>query len=255
MALLTGSILPGLAVQVESVSVCTDPDPPPWSYWQRDSQGHKTAELAGSSIEIVRAAFTHIGRTVEFHGEYPWARCLALVESGKMDFAMDAYFDTERAKRLAYSVGYNTLTPQVFYRAHAPVRIKVLADLKKYKGCGLVGASYLHYGLNPKDLDLGTGYAAMLSRLKHGRCDYFVEELEPIAGYKLLGTDYLADPDIRHEPVLGAKAPTKHLITSRKSDSARLLPALNAALEAMAKAGELERAWNRHAGGELPFRR
>ncbi len=243
----------GLA-SAQAVRVCADPNPPPWTYWVRDANNKNTKEFIGSSVDTVRAAFERIGRKVEFNGEYPWIRCLAMVERGDMDFAMDAYFDTERAKRFAYSVHYNTLTPQIFFRTSNRIAITKLEDLKKHRGCGMLGASYAHYGLAPKDLDLGSSYEKMITKLKRSRCDYFVEELEVIAGYKMLGTDYLKDPEIQHGPVPSATPPAKHLITARNGEATKLLPALDAALTALAKSGETERAWKKHTGNGLPFK-
>ena len=254
LLLFTGCLALGSQwASAQPVSVCADPDPPPWTYWVRDAQGQKTTTFVGSSVDTVRAAFERIGRTVDFKGEFPWSRCLVMVERGDVDFAMDAYFDADRAKRFAYSTHYNTLTPQIFFRTAHPIALTGLKDLKKYRGCGMLGASYTHYGLKPEQLDLGTGYERMITKLKRQRCDYFVEELEVIAGYQIIGKDYLSDPEIGHGPVPGAKPPAKHLITARNGEAARLIPALDAALNALAKSGETERTWKKHTGNNLPF--
>lgn len=234
------------------LTICADPDPPPWTYWKRDAQGQKTSEFIGSSVDLVRVVFSRLGRPITLVGEYPWARCLLMVEMGKMDFAMGAYYDDQRAKRFTYSTHYNTLTPQIYYRATHPVVIAQLGDLKKYRGCGMVGASYGHYGLSPTDLDLGLGYDGLVKKLKAGRCDYFVEELEVIASYKMMGNDYLADPAIRHGPVPGAMAPAKHLIAAKGSAAAALMPQINATIEATIKSGEAVALWKKHAP-DLPY--
>lgn len=231
-----------------TVSVCADPDPPPWTYWVRDATGQKTTTYTGSSVETFRAAFRRLDRNVQFIGDLPWARCLAMVRAGQVDFAMDAYFDAERAKVFAYSRSYSTLTPQVFFRAEQPLAVAVVADLKRYRGCGMIGASYLHYGLQPSELDLGVNtYEAMIAKLKAGRCDYFVEELEVISGYKRLGRDFLSDGKLAWRPVTDAAAPAKHLIAARDSAAAALLPRLNEVLDAMQRSGELAAIWKRHA--------
>jgi polar amino acid transport system substrate-binding protein len=253
LASLVWIVHAGQPASARPVSVCADPDPPPWTYWVRDSHNKKTNVFIGSSVETVRAAFERIGHTVEFKGEYPWARCLVMVARGDVDFAMDAYFDRERAKHFAYSTHYNTLTPQVFFRKQKPVVLKSLSDLKKFRGCGMSGSSYSHYGLTPDELDLGSSYDRMITKLKRERCDYFVEELEVISGYKIIGTDYLADPDIQHGPVPGAHAPAKHLITAKDGEAVHMLPALNTALTDLVKSGETEKAWKKHTGNSLPF--
>jgi ABC-type amino acid transport substrate-binding protein len=176
-----------------------------------------------------------------------------MVENREIDFAMDAYFDTARARRFDYSVHYRTSTPQVFYRRKEPVVINDVSDLKRYKGCGLVGWSYEHYGLTGKELDLGVGLDNQVQKLKAKRCNYFVEELETIYSNKLVGPDYLNDSEIGHAPVPGAKPPTSHLITAKNSEASKYLPALNRAITGLIKSGVAESIWKKHAG-ELPFK-
>lgn len=241
------------AAWAQRVTVCGEPDPPPWTYWILDAKGKQTDVFVGASVDIVKAAFERIGYKVEFRGQYPWPRCLHMVEKGEIDFAMDGYYDADRAKRLAYSTHYNTLTPRIFYRPNAQPVINNLSDLKRYKGCGMHGASYAHYGLQPSDLDLGNDYELMIQKLKINRCDYFVEELEVIGGYKLLGKDYLADTGLMHAPVPGAKAPAKHLLTALNGPAAKLIPQLNDAIADLIKSGEAAKAWKKHAGKDLPY--
>ncbi|HTD03395.1 substrate-binding periplasmic protein [Undibacterium sp.] len=239
-------------VSSETVSVCVDAEPPPWAYWKRDANGNKTRALIGSSVETVQAAFARIGKAVQFDGDMPWKRCLLMVEGGKVDFAMDGYFDAERARRFDYSIHYNTLTPQVFFRAADPLAINHVSDLRQHRGCGVTGASYAHYGLLPDELDLGSGYDSLVRKLNARRCDYFVEELEIVSAYKMIGIDYLSDPSIRHAPVPGAKAPSKYLLTTKSGRGSKLLPQLNEALAALIKSGEAAAIWKRHSGS-LPY--
>ncbi|GGC66073.1 substrate-binding periplasmic protein [Undibacterium terreum] len=239
-------------MQTQTVSICVDAEPPPWAYWKRDAEGKKTRALVGTSVELVQAAFAMLGKTVEFEGDMPWKRCLMTVESGRIDFSMGGYYDADRARRFDYSIHYNTLTPQVFFRATDALQIDNVADLKKYHGCGVTGASYAHYGLRADDLDLGNGYDSLIRKLNAKRCDYFVEELEVVSAYKMTGIDYLSDPAIRHAPVPGAKAPSKYLMTARNGRASKLLPQFNEALAALIKSGEAAAIWKKHAGN-LPY--
>lgn len=237
------------------IKICADPGPAPWTYWVVDAHQQKTNRFTGSSVDTFRTVFTRLGLPVSFVGDLPWARCLKMVEEGKIDFAMDAYFNNERAKTLAFSKPYNTLTPQVFYRRQNPIQVKTKSDLKRYKGCGMIGASYEHYGLSPAELDLGVNtYAGMVNKLKAGRCDYFVEELEVIAGHSQLGQDFLKDKDLLHNAVEDADAPSKHLVTATQGLGSELLPAINTELNQMSQTGELAKIWKKHAG-RLPFKR
>lgn len=251
LALLAAGI-PG--ARAETITVCADPGPPPWTYWVRDAEGKETGTFVGSSVDILRTAFGRLGLAVEFVGKFPWSRCLRMVEEGRIDFAMDGYRDEERERIFAYSRHYSVLTPQVFFRKQRPVVVSDRAELKRFRGCGMLGASYAHYGLAPEELDLGVNtYEGMVAKLKAGRCDYFVEELEVIVGYRRLGRDFLSDPELGHGPVPGAVGPAKHLLARRDGPRAALLPRLDAVLDAMVRSGEMARIWKRHAP-DLPFK-
>ncbi len=241
------------AAEEPPVSICADADPPPAIYWVRDAGGKKTRELAGFEVDLMRAAFAKLGRTVEFTGDLPWKRCLLMVEQGRFDYAMGAYYDDERAKRFTYSVHYHTLTPQVFTRRADPPAIKEVADLQRYRGCGMMGASYAHYGLDGAKLDQGKTHEQLVQKLKFKRCDFFVEELEVFGGYKLLGTDYLADPALQHYGLPGVKAPAAHVVAVKGGPAAQQVPKLNAALEELIKSGAALAMWKKHAG-DLPYK-
>ena len=244
--LLFGGIA-GQALAVD-VTICIDPEPPPSAYWVRDAHLNKTNVLTGSSIELIRLAFQKIGKNVTFIGDLPWVRCMKSVQEGTIDFAMDAYFDEERAKTFSYSVPYQQLTPQVYFDAIRPVSIQVKADLKKYKGCGQIGWSYRHYGLEPGDLDVGVNHLEQLvAKLKAGRCDYFIEELETVAGYRILGFDYLNDPRIIHGPVTDAIGPRRYLITSKGSVASKMLPKINAELSSMIDSGQAAKIFAKYS--------
>jgi len=233
------------------ITVCIDPEPPPSAYWVRDAQNNKTDVLTGSSIELFRTVFEKLGYNAVFIGNLPWARCMKSVELGTIQYAMDAYFDEERAKTFLYSISYQQLTPQVFFDVQRPIQAQVKADLKKYKGCGLIGFSYKHYGLAPADMDLGVNHLEQLvTKLKAGRCDYFVEELEVISGYSMIGINYLNDPRIVHGPVNDAIGPKKYLMAKKNSTAAQLMPRINDELSTLINAGQAAKIFARYANGD-----
>lgn len=237
------------------VSVCIDPEPPPWGFWKRDSTGKPTKELTGFSVELVRRLFKAQGLDVRFRTDEPWQRCVRDIRNKKTGFAMDLYKDGPHVPDYLFSVRYNTLTPQLFTRRDHPIDVKGPADLKRYKGCGIVGGAYDHYGLKDKDLDLSAnGYAGVVQKLKSGYCDFFVEELEILAGLKMSGEDYLGDPEIAHHPLKGVPRPSMHLATTPDGPDAALIPKFNAEIDAMEKSGELAMLWRKYAG-DIPYNR
>ncbi len=116
----------------------------------------------------------------------------------------------------------------------------------------MMGASYAHYGLDGATLDQGKTHEQLVQKLKFKRCDFFVEELEVFLGYKLLGTDYLADPELQHHGLPNVKAPATHVVAAKGSRAAELMPKLNAALEDLIKSGAAAAMWKKHAG-DLPY--
>lgn len=239
--------------QEPPISVCIDPEPPPWSFWKQGETGAR--ELSGFSVDLVRRLFHDAGRDVRFATDLPWSRCVHDMRLNKTGFAMDLYQEGPHAAETLYSVRYDTLTPQVFTLRSRPITVKTPADLKRYKGCGIIQGAYEHYGLQAKELDLSAnGYAGVVQKLKGGHCDYFVEELEIMAGLGMSHENYLDDPDIEHHPLKGVKPPSLHLATARDGLDAALIPKLNAEIEAMDKSGELAALWRKYAG-DVPYHR
>lgn len=240
----------GMARAEGSVSICSEPgDGPPWLYWQKTPGAATPQKLAGFTYDMIHAAFARSGKTVAFRGDLPWARCLKMVAAGEIDLASGAYFSEEREKIYTYSQPYKTLTPQAFMLAGSAVKIQSIADLRRYRGCGMNGSSYSHYGLRAGDLDQGSrSYAGMIEKLKIKRCEYFVEELEVIAHLNGGRDHYLEDPKLRHNGVEGATRPAMHLIAAKGSPAALLLPLFDDAFQKMQKAGEVQKLWKKNAG-------
>jgi len=239
------------AAHAEStVTICSEPgDGPPWLYWQKTPGSATPQKLAGFTPDMTQAVFAKLGKTVTFRGDLPWARCMRMVAAGQIDLASGAYYSEERAKTYAFSQPYKTLTPQVFMRKASDVKIVSVADLARHRGCGMLGSSYSHYGLRDGDLDQGSNsYANMIKKLKVGRCDYFVEELEVIAQLNGGRDRYLEDPELRHNDVAGATHPAMHLIAAKGSPAAALLPQFDDAFQKMQRSGDIQKLWKKNAG-------
>ena len=236
------------------LTICNEPgDGMPWMYWAHASSQDGPRELRGFSVDLWTVVFHRLQREVRMVGDMPWKRCMRAVASGEIDFATGAYRDDERAKQFVYSRPYKVLTPQVFFRANKPVLIVTKADLKKYRGCGMNGSSYAHYGLKAEELDLGArSYRNLIEKLLRGRCDYFVEELEVIQQLEGGRRHDLDDPALGHAPVPDAEAPALHLIAARDSAAAALMPQIDAAVTEFYRSGEAMKLWKKHAGN-LPY--
>lgn len=249
MAALVLLILAGMA-SARTFTACAEPgDGPPWLY-RSPNQGD---QLLGFSAEFWPQLFRSLGHELRLIGDLPFKRCLQAVSKGQVDFVLGAYKDEERQRTLSFSAPIRTLTPQVFYRSGRLLGIRSREDLKRWHGCGMNGSSYVHYGLQADELDLGArSFRTLIEKLMMGRCDYFVEELEVIAQLELGRTNYLAIPGLAHAPLPDVPAPSLHLAAARNSAAAALLPELDAAFARALKSGEVQRIWRRYAG-DLPY--
>jgi len=255
-AILLLSCLASTAGATDNVNIriCGDRDPLSMAVDTRvGATGDRPQKLIGFSVDMIRAVFSSLGKNVSFISNLPWKRCLNEVESGNIDFAMDAYFDLDRAKIFDYTTHYNTLTPQIFFLASHPVDFSRLANLKHFRGCGVQGTSYTHYGMKPEELDLGIDRDSLFRKMNAQHCDYFLEELEDIASYQLIGIDHLNNPALRHETVSWAVAPSKFLITVKNGKNAALIEKINAAIYTIIKSGQAEQYWKKTKIG-IPYK-
>lgn len=243
----------GHAQSHATVTICGDPNPAEWVTVTENVVREKDLIMVGYSAKITKSAFLQMGIEVRLIGNLPWKRCLNEVQNGNIDFAMGAYFNEERAKVFDYSVHYNTLTPQIFYLKSNPVNVSQPGDLKHYRGCGIYGSSYMHYGIKNDDLDLGAGYDSLIRKLHARRCDFFVEELEIIGSFKTIGKDVLNDSAIGHANVAWAVAPSRYLITAKGGKNSALLQQINETFEAMIKSGKAQTLWSAESGN-VPYK-
>ncbi|WP_232514843.1 substrate-binding periplasmic protein [Chromobacterium violaceum] len=95
-------LLPPLSVAGERPLELVTLQYPPYQY-------QEGAGVKGFVVDIVREAFSRMGRTVHV-SVYPWGRSLAMVETGQADAIFTLYKTPEREARLDYS--RQTLMPQ-----------------------------------------------------------------------------------------------------------------------------------------------
>ena len=231
--------LAGLALApawAQTINVCTEVDDfPPFNFRSLREDKRIVGDSRGSSIAMLAQIATSLQFNLQLQ-RLPWARCMLAVETGRVDLALDAYYDRERARRFDFSQPYARLTPHIFYyRPRFPDGLPSThpAALARLAGCGIRGYSYAHYGVNGQPLDQKADtHEQLVEKLKAGRCDYFFEELEVMHGFALTGRNFLADPMLATAPMPDAQAPQLHLLVSRRSPAAQQLkPAIDAAID------------------------
>jgi polar amino acid transport system substrate-binding protein len=226
----------------EKLLACTeDADFPPFTY--RDSTD-PARPLKGSTVDLMARLASHLQRPIEIV-QVSLKRCLAGVERGTYDMGLDFYKDEERQRRFEYSLPYVSLQPYYYYdKNRYPNGLEVLAkaDLRKYRGCGVIGYSYAHYGLQPgPGFDVTAQSQVVAGRMLFaGRCDFFPTAKEIMDAYRGTGEREIVDnPRLGGIPVPGLATQDIHLIYPRNSARMQALrPAIDAFLSSQRAAGK-----------------
>jgi len=234
------SLLAAGARAEDKLLACTeDADYPPFTYVDH-STGQR--QIRGITVDLIDRLSKQIEVPIEIVMT-SLKRCLLGVERGVYDIGLDFYKDADRARKFDYSPPYMALQPYYFFdKSRHPEGLEVRSkkDLQNYRGCGIIGYSYAHYGLaeGPKFNIAAQSHIMVGRMLFAGRCDYFPAAKELIEGYRAMGdTDLVDNPKLGFAPVPDVLAQNIHLIYSR--DSARLKslrPAIDAFLVAQRKA-------------------
>jgi polar amino acid transport system substrate-binding protein len=231
-----------------SIAICDDENEwPPYSYYQR-VDGKKTGVVTGFAVDVIDEIFRRRGvdYTIVL---IPWTRCLAVAALGK-DYGMviNLSYNAERTRNFLLSRPYYATSSYYYYsrRNHpAGLSIAAPADIKKYRVCGVLGYNYEGYGLARGEVDQGArSFTALISKVKLGRCDLFLEKGEVMSGYAAIGKNYLADPDIGAAPIPGMKADLFYLGVSKRFARAEQVHAmLDEELQQMESSGRLVQLW------------
>ena len=132
--------------------------------------------------------------------------------------------------------------------------IKSADDLKKYRGCGILGYSYAHYNIQSEQLDLTPDYGAIYRKLNAGRCDYFLDELETFADDNdIYSKEILTNPLIVYASASWASSPSSYLVTRKAGPGAEVLKDFNRALKIVIKNGSAAKIWKKGMG-DIPFK-
>jgi polar amino acid transport system substrate-binding protein len=234
--------------RAEIVQACADQaEMPPFVYAERVN-GAKTEHIIGASVDLLRQIGEHNGWQVQVQ-LLPWARCMALVASHQVQFALNLSEDDAKGAGLAVSIPYFTMHNVYFYSRRARPQgliLKQLDDLHHYHVCGLGGYRFEAFGIATGTVDRGTtiGYEQLIAKLHLGRCDLFIDSRETMAGQYLINPklrSMLVDGTLVSQPLPGR--PTRPLyigVATGEPRDASLRKALNAGLEQMEKRHKLE---------------
>lgn len=185
------------ATDFGNVSICDDNGEwPPYLYYEL-KDGKKTDQLVGYSKDLVDKIAKKNNFTYKID-LLPWQRCLDNVKNNKGNEALLEFSITPQRKEdyLLTEPLYFT-NSAIFYHTkfHKKIEVAKLEDLKKYKVCGLFGYNYKTYGFNESEVDQGAKTIdGVAKKIEAGRCDFFIEKLEVVAGFGKSGGLNLLNP-------------------------------------------------------------
>lgn len=217
-----------------TVRYCDYPVYPPVSW----SDGKQPRGLAPT---VVRELFGRLGYQVEMVVLGNWQRCLLDAAEGRVDVVL-AYTSEQRAKTMRFSqVPVLREEVAVFANRQHPLQFNQLEDLARYRGGLLFGESYGpafdRFVAQNRNIEWVSDSGQNFGKLIRGRIDFVVQErrtgqlfVEHLPGAQdivalppALSVDYLRVAVSRHSPW-----------SERMGD-------IDAQLQKMADAGELER--------------
>jgi polar amino acid transport system substrate-binding protein len=220
---------------------------PPYTYYQRIN-GEKTPGIVGFSIDVITKIFSQAG--IEFTVELlPWKRALFNVARGeKNQLILNSSHVKEREVDYLYSLAHYTLQHVIFYSATKYPEGLVLKDMEdlntNYKICGLRGYSYGSAGVDTNKVNLSFGTYDQLIHVLHNRpeiCDLFIEGYEILAGFKVIGSDYLADKNLKYGVIPGLSSKGYHMLISKNlSYSKELKEIIDKGILLLRESGELD---------------
>ncbi|RTL31411.1 MAG: transporter substrate-binding domain-containing protein [Burkholderiales bacterium] len=170
----------------QTVDACADrAEMPPFTFTER-ANGQLTGRVVGASVDILASILKASGQRLEVH-LLPWARCLAEVDAGRVQLALNVSQNEadHRSFRLTHAY-FRTHAVALFARSRYPngLDLRAPSAWASLKVCGFGGHRFEHFGLDSSVVDRGTtqSYDQVIAKLNLGRCDLFIDSREVIGG-------------------------------------------------------------------------
>lgn len=222
------------------IRICEDKAGWPPYHYEVVDETTKKKTAKGYGIDVINTIFKK--HNLEYSIDFlPWKRCLQLLQIGnKCHMALSGSYSAWRNKAFYLVSWYKTQKYYFYSKKHYPkgLAIMTLADLRNYRLGGIFGYSYEYLGALETSIDKGTkDYDALIKKLDRGRVDLFVEQYEVMAGFSVLGKNYLNLPDLNYARVPELEPTWFNMMISKKYEHA--LP-----LRQILSAGIAELRWS-----------
>lgn len=207
---------------------------PPFLFLERDQQGRKTTKITGASMDILEVLFQELDTSFSMK-LMPWKRCTTAVQNFNADNQIEAFTNASfNAKRdedyWVTDAIYQTQQGLFYSTARYPDTSSefLLNNLNTLTLCNVHGYSheiyYTRLGVDKdkKVLSSAKTPQAVLKMISLGRCDVFVNSIEPILGAHSLDQNSLPE-DVWYFPLKDIPQSTFHIYISRKSPGGEAL--------------------------------
>jgi polar amino acid transport system substrate-binding protein len=237
-----------------SISICDDVNEwPPFTYFER-IDGKKSNKVVGFSIDVLDDIFSrhNMRYTITM---LPWSRCVLEVQNGKKyQMVIDFTSTSERRKNYFISNQYYTTTTHYYYsKKQFPqgLVIKAMADLRRYRVCGIHGFSVNHTNFpdffKPGEVDQSAkDYPTVIAKLHLKHCDLFLSEYEAMLGFSKVGDRLFEDPNLANAPMPDLLPSVFRFGISRQYNlGENLLTLIDQELSQMEASGRLKALWKK----------
>lgn len=253
------SLLCVISINAKEVKICDDiGEWPPFSYFERDSEGNVTPQLTGAVTELLEEVFkiVDVKHSISM---LPWKRCLMSVANfdriQKYEIFINGIRSPEREEKYLISKPIYKTHQGVFYSSikyPQGLPLYKASDINKFRICSIYGYDIDFnnelYDFN-KDTKVDDGAKDSLAALKKislGRCDILINSKEPIYGSVKIGKFQLPK-DIKSMNMPEIKPTEFYIFIAKKSPRGNiLLKEINKAIEILQNNGISTKIFNKY---------
>ena len=165
------SIMCSTAFAKSPITILRGQDFPPYHFLE------KSGEPTGFIIEIIQAVADEINIEIQFE-QYPWSRCLRMMEAGKADAMMNLFMTEKRKKFLYFSNNILVYEINQFFKRKQTL-IQFHGDLSTLLDSRIGAIRNYSYGSDFDSLDFKNVFrleteTTLIKALLNKRCDLII---------------------------------------------------------------------------------
>jgi polar amino acid transport system substrate-binding protein len=212
--------------------------------WVPVSYRDEDQKAQGLAIAVQKLIFNQLGYSVEFIGDLPWKRQLAMLSRGHIDAIAAIQYNEERAQQFILTEPFYLSETQIYKRVESPLVFTELKDLVPFSGVVPKGASFGtefdEYRAKYLDIFDVLRTTKIIDLLTRGRADYTI--LPKDLGNFMLKLNSAQEKVVITGPPL-IRNPVQ-MAFSKNSQCLELLPKINGLIKKLRQDGTLKKILN-----------